>query len=135
MHMHFGPFEASGRALVVEKWYGIEIVQPFGSTFAKATYLVMQNLHTDDETGCLSVTTDPSWSTSSQKWVYVYWGKSGTNAGMRISRFLHQENQGGLTSRASWASQEELWVDTNGFGVSPMWHYGGLLVWGPDDKL
>jgi hypothetical protein len=134
MHIHFGPFEASGRALVVEKYVGIIIVEPFGNSFTKETYLRLDDLHYTDETGAISVTTDPEWD-EGQTWVYVYWAKSGTDAGMRISRFWHNENDGGLTSRADKGRQEELWFDTNGFGVSPMWHYGGKLSWGPDSKL
>lgn len=134
MHIHLGPFEASGRALVVEKAIGILIVDLYGNSFAKQTYLPMQSLHTQDETGCISVTTDPDWD-QGQTWVYVYWAKSGSQSGMRISRFWHSENNGGLSSRAAFGSQELLWRDPAGFGISPMWHYGGKLSWGPDEKL
>ena len=83
--------------------------------------------------------------------VYLFWAKQNvsdptgtTGDAMRISRFDHVENSGGLSSRGSLSSERELWVDTDGFVPvddsqyqvsNVLWHYGGQLSVGPNANL
>lgn len=91
----------------------------------------MSNIVTKDETGLLSIA-------KSGQYVYVYYGSSGfggTGAGMRLSRFLHEENEGRLTSRGNLDSEQVLWQDTDEYPTNPRWHYGGTIQFGPDDHV
>src|SRR5690606_3382443 len=72
---------------------------------------------------------------------YLYYSPASPR-GFRISRFTHQENGGGLTSRGSYASEVVVWTEkwpgALGSGVDvygPCCHYGAGLDFGPDGKL
>jgi PKD repeat protein len=90
----------------------------------------------------LALEIDPDWN-NGQQYVYIYYGSTkqdGKAAGMRLSRFKHYEYRSGLQpdsldARAEFSEEQLLWHDTDGWGVSPQWHYGGSLQFGPDKKL
>jgi hypothetical protein len=94
-------------------------------------------VYNNDETGALAMEVDIDWD-NGQKYIYIYYGSFGGNGkseGMRLERFNHDENGGGLQSRGSSGSAKMLWHDSDGWGNKPQWHYGGSLQFGPDKNL
>jgi len=125
------------RALLLCRKSKILIAKPYDQGFPMQEYMKLLSGTHNDETGALAINIDPDWDTGT-KFVYVYWatkGKSGYQEGQRISRFEHEEKQGGTDSAGNYWSELVLWHDTDGFGGTPKWHYGGSLTWGPDKHL
>ncbi len=128
-------FLPDGRMLVVEKGGQIFIADP--ETGTKENYLNIAGIiNSGNERGLLEIAISPDFDPTGQNGdnhIYLFYTRSaGTNAGV-IGRFEHQENAGGLTSRAVASSEEILWTDTD--GLSGCCHYGGGLDFGPDGKL
>lgn len=131
------------RALVLEKDGHVWICEPDTPGFPRELYMVIPSkvLYKTDETGALAINVDPDFNAArkAQKFVYIYYGASagvgGLAGGMRLSKFKHVENKGGLESVLDYASEQVLWHDTDGWGVSPQWHYGGAITFGPTKKL
>ena len=94
----------------------------------------LPNVYDTDETGAMAIQKDPDWD-SGQKYIYVYYGSTKDGGRMRLSRFNHVENSGGLASRGAAYSEKVLWKDSDGWGGSPQWHYGGSIEFGPDKKI
>ena len=113
----------SDRALVLCRLSHIKIAMPYENGIPMEDYLQLGNGYQTDETGTLSMALDPDFHNGSP-YIYVYWGSKTKPHGMRISRFLHSENAGGLTSRADFGTLKNLWHDTDGWGKTPQWHYG-----------
>ena len=130
------------RALILEKTGIVWICEPDTPGFPKQVYMEIpkSQIYNTDETGALAIAVDPDFNAGkgAKKSVYIYYGafaSNGLNAGMRLSRFHHNENSGGLSSRLVYGSEKIIWHDTDGWGVSPQWHYGGALEFGPSKKL
>src|SRR5690606_5786412 len=124
-------FLPDGRMLIIRKSGVIEIADPRGTLPAPfATYMTLANINSAQERGLIDITLDPDFE--SNGWFYVYYTPSSPQRA-RISRFTHQENAGGLTSRGSLASEVVLWEDNDGY-ISCC-HYGGGLDFGPDGRL
>ena len=135
----------SHRALVLFRNGVVKIMQPYSKGNPTEVYMQLENCYTDYETGALSIALDPDWG-KGQRYVYVYWGKTETCHGegkwahcdggaMRISRFQHYENRGGVSSRSNFGTEKKLWEDSDGWGGKPQWHYGGSLQFGPEQHL
>ena len=130
------------RALILEKSGKIYICEPNRPGFPKELYMEIPEvyMYKVDETGALSLEIDPDFhaTENAQPFVYVYYGsvrRGKEKSAMRLSKFRHVENSGGLTSRASWGSEKLLWHDSDGWGVFPQWHYGGSIQFGPDKRV
>lgn len=130
------------RALILEKAGRIYICEPNKAGFPKALYMEIPStiMFKTDETGALSLEIDPDFHAlqNPQKYVYIYYGsvaRGNKKSAMRLSKFNHLENGGGLTSRANFLTEKLLWHDTDGWGVTPMWHYGGSIQFGPDKRV
>ena len=133
------------RALVLFRQGVIKIMTPYARGNPSKQYMYLQGIYASDETGALSLALDPDWGQGS-KYVYVYWGtreicvrkkkkKVCSGGAMRISRFQHIENGGGLSSRGFFSTEQVLWKDSDGYGGKPQWHYGGSLQFGPEQHL
>lgn len=135
--------DGSGRFLLASIDGKVYIGDPNQLSVPTEVYLdLTPYVFAKDEVGLLSILCDrPAvWGTSDAR-VFVYWTRP---EGTRISSFLHVENDGLTSSRATYASEEELWVDTDGLpgvdnaqykATGVLWHYGGELQWGPDHRL
>ena len=115
------------RALVLTHKSSVKIALPYANAIPMEPYLTLQASYQKDETGTLSMALDPGFATGSP-YVYVYWGTAAAPHGMRISRFTHRENGGGLSSRADFATEKMLWHDTDGWGTTPQVRAGRAIV-------
>jgi glucose/arabinose dehydrogenase/PKD repeat protein len=125
-------FLPDGRMLIAEKVGRIWIADP--NSGAKSLYLTLPNIDSGQERGLLDlvVSADFDPSAPGDDYLYLYYTPA-TPKLARIARFTHEENDGGLSSRASTASELEVWHDTEGYLACC--HYGGGLDIGPDGKL
>lgn len=132
------------RALILEKSGNVWICDTDAPVFSGEKYMVIPQTHlyNTDETGALAIAVDPDFNaggSQAKKHVYIYYGAvagvDGLAGGMRLARFSHNENQGGLSSRGGYSTAKIIWHDTDGWRGNPQWHYGGALVFGPEKKL
>ncbi|MCA9259898.1 MAG: PQQ-dependent sugar dehydrogenase, partial [Planctomycetales bacterium] len=125
-------FLPDGRMLLLQKEGQILIVDPY--TGAREVYMTLFNIDSGGEKGLLDIVVDPNFDPASPgaDYFYLYYTPAVPQRA-RIARFTHQENGGGLTSRANVASELELWRDTDVY--LSCCHYGGGLDIGPDGKL
>eukprot|EP00729_Bicosta_minor_P011884 gene11884-4868_t len=122
------------RALLLHRGGTIYICQPNVNGFPKEKWIDLPNVYDTDETGAMAIQKDPEW-TNGQPYIYVYYGSTKDGGRMRMSRFTSSNNNGGLTSRGVGYSEKVLWKDSDGWGGSPQWHYGGSIEFGPDKKI
>ncbi|WP_084102716.1 PQQ-dependent sugar dehydrogenase [Demequina sp. NBRC 110051] len=123
-------FLPDGRMLVLEKEGRILIGNPGTVPMQTQAYMTLTNIDVTAERGLIDIALDPQFETNG--YLYVYYHPATPGKG-RISRFTHTENAGGLTSRASTASEMVVWQDTTGY--TSCCHYGGGLDIGPDGNL
>ena len=85
--------------------------QSSGGGFQTSLYMTLPT-YSNDEVGLISILIEDetSWN-SGNKSFYVYHSDADGSA-MRISKFDHLENSGGLDSRGALDSKSELWVDS-----------------------
>ena len=88
------------------------------------------HLDSSQERGLLDITLDPDFETNGHFYLY---NTPIDPQRARITRFTHDENAGGLSSRGDLSSEFVVWQDTDGYlGCC---HYGGGLDFGVDGKL
>ena len=122
------------RVLIVEQIGTLQIVNL--ATQTREAYMTITNVDSTGEKGLVDCVLDQSFATNG----YFYCLFSAANpAALRISRFTHQENAGGSSSRGNVASEFVVWQAQQPytgqdytFGTV---HYGGQLSWGPDGML
>jgi glucose/arabinose dehydrogenase len=132
-------FFPDGRMLLLQKKGPVRIVSVTGNPIQSDLYMDLDapthsdGLESDQERGILDVAVDPGFPAA--PYVYLlYTSASGPNgARLRVARFSHVENSGGVTSRGNPASELILWQDTDGY--DSCCHYGGGLDFGPDGNL
>jgi len=129
-------FLPDGRALILQKGGEILISNPQAGSVTTSSYMTITNINSNQERGLLDITLDPNFE--SNGYFYVYYSPLSPKR-MRISRFVHQENSGGLTSTGDLSSEYEVWREkwdeTYGDGYVNCCHFGAGLDFGPDDKL
>ncbi|WP_436935881.1 malectin domain-containing carbohydrate-binding protein [Halovenus marina] len=118
------------RMLILERDGGVLIAQEQGSSLSTSEYLSLSSVSTNGEQGLLGVTIDPDFQ--SNGYVYLYYTNENTDRN-QISRFVHQENGGGLASTADPASETKIW--NSSIQGDATFHHGGGLDFGPDGKL
>ncbi len=125
-------FLPDGRMLVTLKNGGILLAaDPTDPQGSVASYMTITNINSgNDERGLMNVAVDPQFA--SNGYIYAYYSHNSTQR-FRVSRFVHQENSGGDTSRGLLSSETLLWQDNENF--SSCCHYGGGLVFAPDGTL
>lgn len=107
------------RVLVVSRGGSIYIAET-DSNNVKQTYMNVPNNHMRGEIGLLDVALDPNFK--SNGYFYAYYHHS--EGYMRISRFTHSENSGGLSSRGNPSTEKVIWKDgdsTKPTHVGPLW--------------
>lgn len=132
-------FLPDGRLLLLQKKGRIQVVDVLADTVSAATYMDLTDpAHTDglqftQERGLLDIAIDPDFPAS--PYIYLlYTPASGPNGErMRVSRFTHIENAGGLNSRGDVTTEVPLWEDTDGY--DSCCHFGGGLDFGPEGNL
>jgi glucose/arabinose dehydrogenase len=117
-------FLPDGRVLILKKSGEMLIADP--DTGQSETYMTLNGVNSGGESGLLDVTLDPNFEQNG--YFYLYW----TTGNNRISRFTHQENQGGLTSTADQSSEMIVWEND---GQASNGHVGGGLDFGPQGAL
>lgn len=123
-------FLPDDRILLMQKRGEIFIVDATQIPALSVPYLTIANLNNFRERGALDLVLDPNFAANS--YFYVYYSCESTKT-FKLSRFLHQENQGGLTSRSSLASEAVIWENDDPW--QSCCHYGGSLSFSPDNKL
>ncbi|WP_068115428.1 Ig-like domain-containing protein [Tropicimonas marinistellae] len=128
-------FLSDGRMLVVEKEGKVLIADPETGQFE--TYLDISSVvNSGQERGLLEIAVPPDFDPTGEtgdNHIYLFYSRSADTNHAVIGRFEHQENAGGLTSRADTGSEELVWIDTD--DISSPAHYGAGLDFGPDEKL
>ena len=114
------------RFLLLQKTGEILIVN--ATTGNTQTYMTLPSVDSGGESGLIDVTLDPNFEQNGYFYVYYSPGSPDT---LRIARFTHQENQGGLTSSADPSSEMVVWED----GQQSNGHVGGGLDFGPQGAL
>ena len=96
------------RAFILDKNGYIYITEPEKQGFPMEVYMYLPSTYSKEEVGLISILPSQEWA-AGDKTFYLYWGHKDRNtAGMRISKFSHSENDGGLSSRGI-ASSETLY--------------------------
>ena len=130
-------FLPDGRMLLVHKKGPILIVDVAADPVQSAEYMNLtagaNGLDSDQERGVLDIAIDPNYPTD--PYIYLFYTPAAGPAGprARISRFTHQANANGVTSRGVLSSEVILWQDTEGY--DSCCHFGGGLDFGPDGNL
>ncbi|MFC6943259.1 PKD domain-containing protein [Salinirubellus sp. GCM10025818] len=114
------------RFLLLQKSGEIQIVN--ATTGTDQTYMTLSGIDSGGESGLIDITLDPNFEQNGYFYVYYTPGSPDT---IRIARFTHQENQGGLTSSADPSSEMVVWED----GQASSGHVGGGLDFGPEGAL
>ncbi|MEM8827722.1 MAG: LamG-like jellyroll fold domain-containing protein [Cyanobacteria bacterium P01_G01_bin.19] len=118
-------FLPDGRMLVIEKGGTIQIVaDPTQPNSSIETYMDMSDFVLDsEERGLLAIEVDPNFETNG--YFYLFYTND-LEQRTTVSRFQHQENGGGTSSRAAYSSETVLWQE---FDVtSSCCHQGGGLA-------
>ncbi len=128
-------FLPDNRMLVLEKGGEILIADPNNGN--RQVYLDISSIvNSGQERGLLDIAIPPDFDpagASGKNYIYLFYTRSSNTNRAVIGKFTHNENAGGLASRAAASSEEILWTDTDGFyGCC---HYGGGLDFGPDGKI
>ncbi|MGJ8677699.1 MAG: PQQ-dependent sugar dehydrogenase [Akkermansiaceae bacterium] len=136
LSMRFMPDE---RLLILHKKGEVRIADLFDGTVESDIYMDLNEFATasgvnsDSERGLLDIALDPNFP--AEPYIYIlYTPDSGPNGLLlRVARFTHTENTGGITSRGDPSTEVILWEDTDGY--DSCCHYGGGLDFGPDGNL
>lgn len=137
-------FLPDGRMLMLVKTGEILIMDPRSAPpLNKGDYMTITRINTVNEKGLLSIALDPDFQSNGHFYVlYNYTpdpfnldaeGEPLNRGYSRVSRFTHQENSGGLSSRGSLASETVIWQDPD--VAERCCHYGGTVNFGPDGRL
>ena len=118
------------RILIVERGGDVLIAEEQGNSLSTSEYLSLSSVSTNGEQGLLGVTIDPNFE--SNGYVYLYYTNENTDKN-QISRFVHQENGGGLQSTADPTTETKIW--NSSIQGDATYHHGGGLDFGPDGKL
>ncbi|MFD1686725.1 malectin domain-containing carbohydrate-binding protein [Halobellus litoreus] len=118
------------RILIVERGGDVLIAEEQGNSLSTSEYLSLSSVSTNGEQGLLGVTIDPNFE--SNGYVYLYYTNENTDTN-QISRFVHQENGGGLQSTADPTTETKIW--NSSIQGDATYHHGGGLDFGPDGKL
>eukprot|EP00729_Bicosta_minor_P016875 gene16875-2416_t len=103
MQMVFLP--SDDRAFILDKNGYIYITEPEKQGFPMEVYMYLPSTYSKEEVGLISILPSQEWA-AGDKTFYLYWGHKDRNtAGMRISKFSHSENDGGLSSRGIASSE------------------------------
>ncbi|MEP4078286.1 PQQ-dependent sugar dehydrogenase [Haloferula sp.] len=130
-------FFPDGRMLLAQKKGQLSIAEVLGSNRNVADYGNLTShvfgLNFSNERGVLDLAIDPDFATA--PYIYILYTPSSTPGGakLRVSRFLHVENSGGITSQIDLSSEQLLWEDTDGY--DSCCHFGGGLDFGPEGRL
>ena len=127
-------FFPDGRMLLLLKKGRMRIVD-VSSLPAQSLEYANLNRGADDvnnvaERGLIDVALDPNFP--AEPYIYVLYTPDLTER-LRVSRFTHEENNGGLTSRGDLNSEVVLWQDTDGY--DSCCHYAGSVNFGPEGRL
>lgn len=133
-------FLPDGRMLLLHKKGLIYIVDVQQSPAQWQIYMDLNNtangIESDEERGLLDIAIDPDFATGQPYFYLLYTPQFQTNGNagkLRVARFTHLENTGGLTSRGDSTSGAQLWQDSQGY--DSCCHYGGGIDFGPDGNL
>jgi glucose/arabinose dehydrogenase len=120
------------RALVCTKSGTVEIfeIPQQGSRLVTSRYFKAPPAEIDAsyERGLMDAAIHPDFANNNLLYLYIC-GKEG----FHIVVVIHQENDGGITSRAEWKTKKIIWSDPD--GIQGRYHYGGQLSFGPDMNL
>jgi len=128
--LEFLPGDGGTRALVVSR-AGTIFIADTTQTNVKQTYMDVPNNYMRAEIGLLDVALDPNFKQNG--YFYTYYHHS--EGYMRISRFTHKENSGGLSSRGDPYSEKVIWKDGDYTPSTHGWHFGGQMSFGPYGRL
>ena len=136
MSMRFLP---DGRMVLVQKKGRIQICNVAAKPATTGDYGNMADpahvlgIDFNQERGILDLAIDPAFPAS--PYIYILYTPANAPGGakMRVARFTHVENAGGVTSRLDMASEVAIWTDTQGY--DSCCHFGGGLDFGPDGNL
>jgi glucose/arabinose dehydrogenase len=136
MSMRFLP---DGRMVLVQKKGRIQICNVAANPVTTGDYGDMADpahvlgIDFNQERGVLDLAIDPAFPAS--PYIYILYTPANAPGGakMRVARFTHVENAGGVTSRLDMASEVAIWTDTQGY--DSCCHFGGGLDFGPDGNL
>ncbi|MFB6135204.1 MAG: PQQ-dependent sugar dehydrogenase, partial [Halobacteriaceae archaeon] len=123
-------FLPDGRLLILQKDGTILLANVTADSPRSGTYMTVDHVKTSVEAGLLDVALDPNFTENG--YFYVYYTNSTTNRS-RISRYHHEENDGGLTSRGDPDSEAVVWEQPR--PIDDDHHVGGSLDVGPDGRL
>ncbi|MEM9235799.1 MAG: PQQ-dependent sugar dehydrogenase, partial [Verrucomicrobiota bacterium] len=130
-------FLPDGRMLLAQKKGTLSIAEVLGTTRNVAEYADIADhvfgLNFSNERGVIDLAVDPDFP--AEPYIYVMYTPASTPGGakLRVSRFSHVENSGGVTSSLDLSSEQLLWEDTEGY--DSCCHFGGGLDFGPEGKL
>lgn len=124
------------RALILDKSGKIFLADLDRPGIPHVLYMKLHGIKDETEAGLISLALSPGWApTSTNDWdkssIFVFWAHYSQ---LRISKFYHRENGGGLSSQGDWGSKKDIWIDTDGY-PGALHHMGGKLSWGPDGML
>jgi glucose/arabinose dehydrogenase len=129
-------FFPDGRMLVLQKKGLVRIAGVSNAPTASEIYMNFSapghpaGIESDQERGLLDIAIDSNFPAEP----YIYFLYTPVVGGkLRVARFTHQENSGGISSRGNAQSELILWEDTDGY--DSCCHFGGGLDFGPDGKL
>ncbi|MEA3411030.1 MAG: PQQ-dependent sugar dehydrogenase [Pseudomonadota bacterium] len=137
-------FLPDGRLLMLGKTGEILIMDPQSAPpVSKGDYMTLTKINSVNEKGLLSIDLDPDFQNNGYFYVYYNYtpdpdnldaeGEPVNRGYSRVSRFVHQENSGGLSSRGNLASETIIWEDLD--PAERCCHFGGTVDFGPDGKL
>eukprot|EP00045_Choanoeca_perplexa_P016798 m.231229 g.231229 ORF g.231229 m.231229 type:complete len:1548 (-) comp17363_c0_seq1:115-4758(-) len=123
-------FLDNDRVLIAKRTGNIVIADLTTKPPLTENYLNIPGVDTYGERGCMSMVLDPNYP--SQPYVYIYYSSS-WGGSFRVSRFTHNHNVGGSSSRGDLNSEVVIWEDPDGY-IGPF-HYGGDISFGPDNHI
>lgn len=132
-------FLPDGRMVLVQKKGRIQICNVVGKPVTTGDYGNLADpghifgIDFNQERGVLDLAIDPGFPASPFIYILYTPANAPDGAKMRVARFTHVENAGGVTSRLDLASEKVIWTDTHGY--DSCCHFGGGLDFGPDGNL
>eukprot|EP00045_Choanoeca_perplexa_P011101 m.116088 g.116088 ORF g.116088 m.116088 type:complete len:742 (-) comp15514_c0_seq1:18-2243(-) len=122
-------FLDNNRMLLAQRDGTISIANPNDVPLQPQPYMTIPNVDDSWERGLMSIALDAQFETNN--FFYAYYTHANNGVGY-IARFIHQENNGGLSSRGLLSSEERIWTSQP---VFMRFHYGGDLSIGPDQNI